>query len=79
MGVRGIKVATGKIKVGMRGISVEMWGMRVGILEMCEMWGIRVGKRGIRVAMWGIMVGMLEIRVGMRVYKYLTGILQGFC
>ena len=31
--------------------------MGVGMLEICEMWGIRVG-------MWGNKVGMLEIRVG---------------
>ena len=57
MGVRGIRVATRIIMVGLRGISVEMWGMGVGMLEICEMWGIRVG-------MWGNKVGMLEIKVG---------------
>ena len=57
MGVRGIRVATRKIKVGMRGSSVEMWGLGVGRGEICEMWGIRVG-------MWGNKVGMLEIKVG---------------
>ena len=48
--------------------------------------GIRVGTRGIRVGMresgrecgeWG--VGMRGIRVRIRAYKHLTGILQGFC
>ena len=34
--------------------------------------GIRVGMQGIRVEMQGI-------RLGMWVYNYLTGILQGFC
>ena len=40
---------------------------------------IRVGMRGIKVGMQRIRVGMQGIRVRMRVYKYLTGILQGFC
>ena len=49
---------------GMQGIRVKMRGIWVG------MRGTRVGMRGTRVRMRGI-------RVGMRVYKYLTGILQG--
>ena len=38
-----------------------------------------MGMQGIRVEVRGIRMGMQRIRVGMRVYKYLTGILQGFC
>ena len=38
-----------------------------------------MGTRGIRVGMRGIRVGMRGIWVGIRAYKYLTGILQGFC
>ena len=38
-----------------------------------------MGTRVIRVGMRGIRVGMRGIWVGIRAYKYLTGILQGFC
>ena len=38
-----------------------------------------MGTRGIRVGMRGIRVGMRGIWVGIRAYKYLIGILQGFC
>ena len=38
-----------------------------------------MGMQGIRVEVRGIRMGMQRIRVGIRVYKYLTGILQGFC
>ena len=41
--------------------------------------GIRVEMQGIRVGMRGIRVDMRGIWVGIRVYKYLTGILQRFC
>ena len=49
-------------------------GMRV----MMGTWGTRVGTQGIRMGMQGIRVGMRGMGVRMRVYKYLTGILQGF-
>ena len=50
-----------------------MQGIRVGMQRT------KMGMRGIRMGMRIITVGMRGIRVGMRVYKYLTGILQGFC
>ena len=70
--MQGIRVRMWGIRVGMQGIGVGMLGMR-------RMQGITVGMHGIRVGMQGIRVGMWGIRVGMQVYKYLTGILQGFC
>ena len=42
--MRGIRVETRGIRVGMMGIR----GIRVGMMGM---WGIRVGMRGIRVVM----------------------------
>ena len=71
-----------RIRMGMPGIRVgmrEMLGMRRMQGIRVEMRGIRVGMRGIKVGMQGITLGMWGIRVGMRVHKYLTGILQGFC
>ena len=56
----------------MRAIRVGMRRRGVGLLEMQRMWGISVGMRGMGVGMQGI-------RVGLRVYKYLIGILQGYC
>ena len=44
-----------------------------------RIWGIREGMQGMEVGIQGIRVGMRGIRVGIRVYKYLTGVLQGFC
>ena len=48
-----------EIRVGMRGIRVEMWGMGVGIQET------RVGMRGMGVGMLETR-GMWEIRVEMK-------------
>ena len=44
--------------MGMQGIWVEMWVIRVGMMGMRR---IKVGIMGMR----GIRVGMMEIRVGM--------------
>ena len=44
-----------------------------------RIWEIREGMQGMEVGIQGIRVGMQGIRVGIRVYKYLTGVLQGFC
>ena len=44
-----------------------------------RIWGIREGMQGMEVGIQGIRVGMRGIRVGIWVYKYLTGVLQGFC
>ena len=55
-----------------RGMMVT-WGIRA------RMWRIRVWTRRIKVRMQGITVIMQGMGVEIRVYKYLTGILQGFC
>ena len=66
VGTREIKAGMQGIRVGMRRMGVEtlgMWGMR-GI--RVEMWGIREGMRGIRVRVRGIRVGMRGLGVGIR-------------
>ena len=70
---REISVGIGGISVGMRGIRVIVWAIKVG------MRGMGVGMRGIRVVIQRIRVGMQGMELAMLIYKYLTGILQGFC
>ena len=91
MGTRAIRVGTQRIKVGMQGIRLGMRELGWECWEcgkcvesggntriQCRNVGSQGGNAGNKHWNVEIRVGMWGIGVRMQVYKYMTGILQGF-